>query len=206
MTTITLDNIGKRYGRDWIFRKVNYHFTQGKSYAILGPNGSGKSTLMQLIAYNQSPSEGLVKFSDNNKSIEADDVFQHISICAPYLQLIEEFTLAEQLRFHFSFKKAIDGISDNEIMALLGLQKHEHKQIRHFSSGMKQRVKLATSVFSDVPVVLLDEPATNLDAQGVAWYQELLEKYQKGRILIISSNRLEEYEMCGEKMNISEFR
>ncbi len=165
MTTITLDNIGKRFGRDWIFRKINYQFISGKNYAVLGPNGSGKSTLLQLIACNQSPTEGAVRFSSNAANINADDIFRYISICAPYLQLIEEFTLSEQLRFHFSFKKSMDGMKENEIIELLGFQQHARKQIRHFSSGMKQRVKIALTVLSDTAVILLDEPATNLDVQ-----------------------------------------
>ena len=213
MTTITLENTGKRYGRDWIFRKINYQFSQGKSYALLGPNGSGKSTLLQLIAGNQSPTEGAVKFYRNNQIIETEDVFRHISICAPYMQLIEEFTLMEQLRFHFSFKTGMSGIERmsgktgiERICGILGLERHADKQIRHFSSGMKQRVKLCLAVLSEVPVVLLDEPATNLDEAGVKWYKDLLKNYLNDRLLIISSNRLEEYEMCGERILVEEYK
>lgn len=216
MTTITLENTGKRYGRDWIFRKINYQFSQGKSYALLGPNGSGKSTLLQLIAGNQSPTEGAVKFYRNNQIIETEDVFRHISLCAPYMQLIEEFTLMEQLRFHFSFKTGMSGMTGIERMSgktgiericgILGLERHADKQIRHFSSGMKQRVKLCLAVLSEVPVVLLDEPATNLDEAGVKWYKDLLKNYLNDRLLIISSNRLEEYEMCGERILVEEYK
>lgn len=216
MTTITLENTGKRYGRDWIFRKINYQFSQGKSYALLGPNGSGKSTLLQLIAGNQSPTEGAVKFYRNNQIIETEDAFRHISLCAPYMQLIEEFTLMEQLRFHFSFKTGMSGMTGIERMSgktgiericgILGLERHADKQIRHFSSGMKQRVKLCLAVLSEVPVVLLDEPATNLDEAGVKWYKDLLKNYLNDRLLIISSNRLEEYEMCGERILVEEYK
>jgi len=206
MTTITLDNIGKRFGNDWIFRRVNFQFSSGKAYAILGPNGSGKSTLLQLASGYQTPTEGAVKFSNGTGTIDAEDIFNKISLCAPYLQLIEEFTLTEQLRFHFSFKKMLNGFSEAAIIDLLGLQAHSSKQMRHFSSGMKQRVKLCLAILSDVPAVLLDEPATNLDEQGIEWYKNLIEKHQKGRLLIVSSNRLEEYEMCAERFNVTDCR
>jgi len=206
MTTITLENIGKRFGYEWIFRKVNFQFSSGKTYALLGPNGSGKSTLLQLIACYQSPTEGKVKFSNGMNKIDTEEVFSQISLCAPYMQLIEEFTLWEQLRFHFSFKKTIEGMNEDAIIELLGLHMHINKQIRYFSSGMKQRVKLCLAVLTDVPVILLDEPATNLDEHGMKWYKQLLDKYIKGRLLIISSNRNEEYELCKEQIHLTDYK
>jgi ABC-type multidrug transport system ATPase subunit len=203
---ITLDNAGKRYNRDWVFRKLTYHFESGKSFALLGPNGSGKSTLIQIIACNQSPTEGTVQFTDGDKKIAVEDVFQHISLCAPYMQLIEEFTLAEQLSFHFNFKPAIEGFTVENVVQLLGMEKHARKQIRYFSSGMKQRVKLCLSLLTDVPVILLDEPATNLDEAGIAWYHQLVSDYLKDRLLIVSSNRVEEYEMCGQRVLLTEYK
>lgn len=204
--TITLEQVGKRYGRDWIFRKLSCRFEPGHTYAILGPNGSGKSTLIQLIACNQTPTEGSVTFSNGTAKIETEDVFQSLSLCAPYMQLIEEFTLEEQLRFHFNFKTALDGMKAESMIELMGLGKHARKQIRYFSSGMKQRVKLCLAMLTDVPVVLLDEPATNLDESGMQWYKQLLENYTKNRILIVSSNRNEEYEMCGARIFLTDYK
>ncbi|MDZ4844060.1 MAG: ABC transporter ATP-binding protein [Chitinophagales bacterium] len=204
--TITLDSAGKRYNRDWVFRKLTYRFASGNAYALLGPNGSGKSTLLQIIACSQSPSEGSVQFSNDNTTIATEDVFRHITLCAPYMQLIEEFTLAEQLQFHFSFKKAVQQLSVQQIIALLGMEQHAQKEIRYYSSGMKQRVKLCLALLTDASVLLLDEPATNLDEAGILWYRQLVRDYLNERLLIISSNRMEEYEMCGERILLSEYK
>jgi len=206
MITITLENIGKRFSHEWIFRRVNLQFSSGKSYAVLGPNGSGKSTLLQLIANNQSPTEGKLTFSNGENIVSSDDVFSQISLCAPYMQLIEEFTLREQFHFHFSFKKALEGFDEDAIQEMLGLRQHLNKQIRYFSSGMKQRVKLCLSILSDVPVVLLDEPATNLDENGIEWYKALLKNHINGRLLIISSNRKEEYALCEEQILLTDYK
>jgi len=203
---ITLDSAGKRYNRDWVFRKLTYRFASGNAYALLGPNGSGKSTLLQIIACSQSPSEGSVQFSNDNTTIATEDVFRHITLCAPYMQLIEEFTLAEQLQFHFSFKKAVQQLSVQQIIALLGMEQHAQKEIRYYSSGMKQRVKLCLALLTDASVLLLDEPATNLDEAGILWYRQLVRDYLNERLLIISSNRMEEYEMCGERILLSEYK
>src|SRR5690606_35336190 len=97
---IELENIGRRFNREWIFKKVNYTFEQGNSYAVLGANGSGKSTLLQVISGSLSPSEGKISFLNEGKSIDAELIFKHISLAAPYLELIEEFTLTELIRFH----------------------------------------------------------------------------------------------------------
>jgi len=133
-------------------------------------------------------------------------VLRHITLCAPYMQLIEEFTLAEQLQFHFSFKKAVQQLSVQQIIALLGMEQHAQKEIRYYSSGMKQRVKLCLALLTDASVLLLDEPATNLDEAGILWYRQLVRDYLNERLLIISSNRMEEYEMCGERILLSEYK
>jgi len=218
---ITLIDAGKRFNRDWIFRRLSYEFIQGQSYAITGPNGSGKSTLLQAIGGAIAISEGRALYyheaaahaneavhSDTGiqKIIPHDRVFCYISIAAPYLELIEEMTVTEFLHFHQSFKPLLPGPSIHKIIERVGLEKASHKQIRYYSSGMKQRVKLAQAIFSDTPVVLLDEPCTNLDTEGIALYRQLVSEYCMDRLVIVSSNDLQEYAFCREKINIMEYK
>jgi ABC-type multidrug transport system ATPase subunit len=215
---ITLIDAGKRFNRDWIFRHLHYEFTGAKTYAITGPNGSGKSTLLQAIAGAMTISEGAAKYevsmtgpehrslSEHPGIIPSEKVFQYISIAAPYLELIEEMTLTEFMQFHQSFKPFLPGISIETIISLFGLESAAGKQIRYFSSGMKQRVKLAQAIFSDTPVVLLDEPCTNLDAEGIALYRQLVGEYCSGRLLIVSSNDVQEYDFCEEILNIMDYK
>ena len=221
---ITLIDAGKRFNRDWIFRHLHYQFHIGRSYAITGPNGSGKSTLLQAIAGAIEISEGRAEFhlADNTKpdpggsskseplgsgtTIPSDQAYKYLSLSAPYLELIEEMTLTEFLQFHQAFKPFLPGHMIPEIISRLGLGSAAHKQIRYFSSGMKQRVKLAQSIFSDTPIVLLDEPCTNLDADGVALYRQLIREYGEGRLLIVSSNDRQEYDFCGETIHIMDYK
>lgn len=204
--TISLENTGKRYNYEWIFRGLTAEFTTGNAYAILGPNGSGKSTLLQIIAGALSHSSGKIKYSLGQKEIPIEDLFLHIALSAPYLELVEELTLTEFLGFHRKFKPFLPGLTIPEIIERTGLEKAAHKQIRHFSSGMKQRVKLAQAIFSDVPVVLLDEPCTNLDAEGVALYRRLVAGHCGGRLLIVSSNDEQEYRMCKERIQMTDYK
>ena len=203
---ITLTDAGKRFNRDWIFRHLNYEFVEGMTYAITGPNGSGKSTLLQIIAGAMASSEGGIHYLLEKQDLPADALYKYISITAPYLELIEEMTVLEFLRFHQSFKPFQTSLDTRKIISIIGLDSAAQKQIRYYSSGMKQRVKLAQAIFSDVPVVLLDEPCTNLDVDGVSLYRQLVRDYCGGRLVIVSSNDLQEYEFCEKRIDMIHYR
>ena len=210
---VRLVNVGKRFNREWIFRHCSYNFHSGKTYAITGPNGSGKSTLLQVIAGATLHNEGTVEFKTkqretNNEKQETrnEQHYTNISIAAPYLELIEEMTANEMLNFHSKFKPLIQSISIEEILKIVGLENAINKQIRYFSSGMKQRLKLAQAFFSNTPVLLLDEPTTNLDADGIALYQNLISNYTKDKLVIVSSNVKEEYGFCEEVIKIGNYK
>ena len=204
--TISLSDCGKRFNRDWIFRHFNHQFETGRSYAITGPNGSGKSTLLQVLGASMMINEGRIDFTHNGKSITSDEVYLQMSICAPYLELIEEMTLVELLDFHKGFKPFLPGISTETIIEAISLQKAVKKQIRHYSSGMRQRVKLAQCIFSDVPLILLDEPCTNLDKTGIDLYHSLIHTYCSDRLVVVSSNDEVEYDFCQEKVNLNDYK
>lgn len=203
---ISLTNLGKRFNREWVFRNLNYQFETGNHYAITGPNGSGKSTLLQIISGSAIFNEGSISYLENDKPFEQEKIFQEISFAAPYLDLIEEMSLIEFFSFHQSMKGWLTPLDSKEIIYLSSLENAAHKQIRYYSSGMKQRVKLAQAIFSNVPVVLLDEPLTNLDADGVSMYNELIEKYCKSRLVIVSSNDSKEYSFCNEIIDIRNYK
>ncbi|WP_078829969.1 ABC transporter ATP-binding protein [Sediminibacterium ginsengisoli] len=203
---IVLTDAGKRFNRDWIFRRATCAFEQGKSYAITGPNGSGKSTLLQVIAGSMNPSEGKVDYSRDGNIISSEQVFRELAIAAPYLEIIEEMTAREFLTFHSSFKPFINGLSVDQALDIVNLSGAADKQIRYYSSGMKQRVKLAQAIFPDLPIVLLDEPCTNLDVSGYELYYDLLHTYCKDKLVIVCSNDPQEYRFCSEVLSISDYK
>src|SRR6478735_9114954 len=196
MMKISLSEAGKRFNRDWIFRKFNYSFESGNAYAITGANGSGKSTLLQVIGGAMSLSSGSIDFHVNNKVIDPDLAFRQVSMAAPYMELIEEMTAIEFLEFHSKFKPFLPGKNVTGILHEVQLATAINKQIRYYSSGMKQRVKLAQAIFSDTPCILLDEPCTNLDIDGINLYKQLVEAYTRDRMMIVSSNDIQEYGFC----------
>lgn len=203
---IQLTDAGKRFRFDWIFRGLSYAFQPGQRYALLGPNGSGKSTLMKVLSGHLSLSKGKIIFQENQRVLEPEQVYQRVSYAAPYIELIEEFTLAETLDFHIRLKPLLPGFSPEQLYELLDLPRARHKELRFFSSGMKQRVKLTLAVCSDTPVLLLDEPTTNLDVQAVAWFKRLVERYAGERLLVIASNDPGDLELCREQLSILDYK
>lgn len=203
---IQLDKAAKRYNRDWIFRNLTYTFQQGRSYAITGPNGSGKSTLLQVLSASVSVNEGICNYYRGENILPSEKIFRHLVVCAPYMELVEEFTLIEFLKFHQSFKPFIKGVTTDSVISEIQLVGAKQKKISEFSSGMKQRIKLGQCIFSDVPVILLDEPCTNLDDAGIALFHQLINKYCSERLVIVSSNDKAEYDFCKEVINITDYK
>ena len=203
---IELKGAGKRFNREWIFRHADLDFNKGVAYAITGHNGSGKSTLLQSIGGMLQLSEGKILFHQNGNTLADEKVYQQISFCAPYLDVIEEMTLVEFLAFHSRFKAFINGLTIQRIIGIIDLEGAAQKQIRFYSSGMKQRVKLAQAILSDTAVVLLDEPCSNLDAKGIALYHSLIQEYCADRIVIVCSNDEVEYRFCQQRIEMQQFK
>ncbi|MCC9136263.1 ATP-binding cassette domain-containing protein [Pontibacter silvestris] len=202
---ISLSNLGKRYNYEWIFRNLTYTFKPGTSYAILGHNGSGKSTLLTILAGYNLHSEGDITYTEKDKTVAPETAFRHLSLTAPYMELVEEFTLLEMLDFHTRFKPLRLSLTNQQLVERMGLQKARNKFVKDFSSGMKQRLKLGLAIYSDTSLLLLDEPTTNLDQEGISWYQEHVEQNKKDRLIIVGSNISHEYAFCDQQLNITDF-
>ncbi len=204
---ITLKNTEKRFNNDIIFKGVNYTFSTNNGYAVLGSNGSGKSTLLKLLSTNAMATKGEITYTINNTVIEDSDVPMYVSIAAPYMDLIEEMTPTELLNFYRKFKPLKNQLSNEVFIENLNLKNIANKQISNFSSGMKQRMKLALAILSDTPILLLDEPTSNLDASGVEWYKQLLKDNIKDRIVVVCSNhQTDEYFTCNETLLIEDYK
>lgn len=203
--TIDLQDAGRRFNQEWIFRNFSYQFNSAGKYAILGPNGSGKSTLLSVILGSLAPSEGSIIYSDGDV-IPVEKIYTQLSFAAPYLDLVEEFSLQETIEFHFKFKSYYPGLSAAGVLDLLGLAKSQDKPLKYFSSGMKQRTKLALACCTDAPLLLLDEPTSNLDMQGIGWYHELIRDFTADKLVLVGSNQETEYSFCENLISITDYK
>ena len=203
---IQLENVSKRFNKEWIFKNLDLEIRESQNISITGPNGSGKSTLLLIIAGFLLPTEGRVKYNLSRKLIAAEEIYKYLSLVSPSMTLPEDFTLNEFLNFHFKFKKLKSRQDIKELPGIFKLESSKNKYIKNFSTGMKQRLKLGVALYADTPLLLLDEPATNLDKFGMDWYFQEIEKVIQEKMIFVCSNRSEEYAFCKRKLNILDYK
>ena len=204
---ISIHNAGKKFGTDWIFRKLDLEINAADKIAILGLNGSGKSTLLQALSGYLTLNEGTMSFTLNGQPVDSEIMYRYCSYASPYLELIEDFTLAELITHTQIYKPFINALSVKEVIELSGLSEHQHKFIHQFSSGMKQRLKLTLAILADAPVLLLDEPTSNLDVQVIQWYQTMIQNYAQDKTIIVCSNSIkEEYHFCSKTILMEDYK
>lgn len=203
---IIVKNLSKRFNREWIFKDLSYQFSSPNTYALIGPNGSGKSTLLQILWGQMLASQGSISYENEGRELPTDQVYKHIAIATPYMDLIDEFTLIEMVRFHFKFKKTRNNLRLEELIDLIELPHAKDKMISNFSSGMKQRLKLGLAFYSQADALFLDEPTTNLDRKSVDWYQKHREQLPDKTLVLIASNQEHEYPVNAQKVDILAYK
>lgn len=204
---ISLNNLGKKYINEWIFKDLTYEINSSDKLVILGSNGSGKSTLLQAIASYLIPTKGEVSWRIGQEKIADEKIYRSLSMASPYMELIEDFTLEELVEHQQKFKPYTKNISVKEVISLMQLDHAAKKYLRNYSSGMRQRVKLGLAILADCPVLLLDEPCTNLDAAAVLWYQEMIKQHALHKTIIVCSNTVkEEYAFCNTTLEVEKFK
>jgi len=209
---IILQDVAKHFGpagseREVVLQGLTLTFPPGSRTAVLGPNGSGKSTLLQLVGGVTAPTHGRIEHRMGGGTVRQEDLYRHVGIAAPYLGLYEDLTMREAVSFHARFKSLLDGIGTEDMANIASLGHALEKPVLHFSSGMKQRLKLSLAILSDTPLLLLDEPASNLDAGAVSWFRDLLARHVGDRTLIIASNRQPaEHNLCTNVVEVERWK
>lgn len=198
---ISVKRLSHHFNFNYLFKDVSIEIEAGKPLAVLGANGTGKSTFLKLLLGQINAVEGEIKYTNQSDVVDVDSIVSKIALCSPAMELIEDFTLEEQLKFHFSLRPLREDVSIESIIEVLDFKKQKDKQLKHFSSGMLQRLKLALVFYSDVEVCLFDEPLSNLDERWMKWYHSEVEQI-KDRLIIVASNDPREYSFCTEQLEL----
>ncbi len=188
----------------YIFRDLNFTISSGDIFSITGPNGSGKSTLLRIINCNLRHSSGNIQYFIGEKNIEADNFYKYSSFVAPYLNLYEEFTPLELIQFIVKIKgKKFDRELVNQLLSAFNIYHRRNDLIRTFSSGMKQRLKFVIALSVPSRVLLLDEPTSNLDHQGITIvFNKIFDYQSNGNIVIIATNEDREKSICNKNISL----
>jgi ABC-type multidrug transport system ATPase subunit len=199
---IHTENLSKQFAGQVLYNGLNLDFHSPEKYVILGSNGSGKSTLLQMLLGYVAPSQGAIQYIHNGQKILDENIYKYLAFAAPYIELPEELTAVELVDFHFSQREKINDTTSLEILEKVGLLNAQSKYIKYYSSGMKQRLKLALAFYTHSQVLMLDEPCTNLDDEGIKIYHHLIETLTLNRMVIVASNQIEEYKFCERKLQV----
>lgn len=200
---VTAEAVTKKFNRRPVFADVSFEVVPGEVFGITGRNGSGKSTLLRIIGGLLSPSGGRMHYAMNGTALESDALHRHMGYAAPYLVLYEEFNAAENLALYARIRGM--HLTAGEIDAMLarvGLPTDRKDPIRDFSSGMKQRMKLLFAILHTPPLLLLDEPISNLDTEGMAVVYDIVAEYRKRGSVIIATNDEEDIAQCDRTFRV----
>lgn len=184
---VSVDGISKRYDYSWIINDWSYTFASGSLTGVTGRNGSGKSTMIKMLSGYLPPSKGEIVYEHQGNTYDATELYDKVSLVAPYTDLIREFTVKEMFAFHRSVRTLIDDLEYEQFSDIVQLPK-PRQQIQYYSSGMNQRLQLALHLLSATPLVLLDEPTSYLDKEAKQWTYDLIDTYRRDRTIILSSN------------------
>jgi len=205
MFTLKLSGIGKHYGETLLFKDISFELEQGDVLAITGWNGSGKSTLVRIIAGLVRPSAGQVEMFDNREPIAKESRRHFMGMVAPVLSLYDELTGLENMQFFSRVRGLASDRNDCvHIMGGLGITERGAKRCGDYSSGMKQRLKLAQALLHKPPLLLLDEPGSNLDSKGIKVVEGIISKQRQSGVTVIASNEKREADYADRVINLSE--
>jgi heme exporter protein A len=202
--SVILTGISKKFNRRAIFSGVEFSVDRGEVFGIVGRNGSGKSTLLRIIGGLLTPSAGSVSYRVNGTEVDRDELFSHVGYAAPYLTLFEEFSAEENIRIFADMRGLSRGDYDaQQLLRSVGLPDDRKDPIRAFSSGMKQRMKLIFATMHRPPLLLLDEPISNLDSDGVDTVYALVDDFRRSGSVIIATNDASDIARCDRTYSVT---
>jgi heme exporter protein A len=208
LISMTAHGLSKEFNRVAIFKDISFSLSSPASLSITGNNGAGKSTLSKIIAGLLSSTRGSIAYAVDGKQIEIEEFKHHIGFVSPYLNLYDEFTALENLQILSRIRTSAHyhDTRIKELLTLVGLWNRRDDMVGTFSSGMKQRLKYAFALLHNPALLILDEPTSNLDSEGVAVIRQIAQEHKKENILIIATNNTEEAGWCAQQIRIGVLR
>jgi len=204
---IVFSGIAKRFDERVVFRSVAGEAAPGEVLAVTGPNGSGKSTLLAILCGLLRPTKGSVRYlQTDDRELERSEWRQILGAVAPAMSLYEELDAMENLRF-FARVRGLRGADDHcrSCLERVGLDPGRRTLVAGFSTGMRQRLKIAQAMLHRPPVLFLDEPGSNLDPDGRSWLEGWVREEQAaGTTVVLATNDPREMEWGTRRVALAE--
>jgi len=203
MYSLIAQDLGKLFGSRKVFAGISFELKAGQSLAITGRNGTGKSTLLMLLLGLYHPTRGKVSYINDNQLLDDSGIRSCTSLVSPYLNLYDQLTGEENLTFLAALAGInVNGKQENELLTRVGLEGRGVDYVGTYSSGMKQRLKYAAALLKDPAYLFLDEPTSNLDAEGKQIVRQIISDRRDQSVIIIATNEEEEYTLADETIRL----
>lgn len=201
------EQIAQTFNNRRVWRNISLSVKNGETLGITGHNGSGKTTLLRVLAGILTPTKGTIRCMVEGELLQNEAIVRHVGFVAPYLNLYEEFSPLELLLLLTEMRG--DKFSEERAMKLLEhfrLEERRNEAIRSFSSGMKQRCKYLCALQHEPPLLILDEPMTNLDATGIEAVEVIIKAHQaSGGALLIATNDARDLALCSSTLAVTDY-
>ena len=198
------DQISHKFNKRTIFSNISFAVESCCSLVLIGPNGSGKTTLVKIICRLLRPTSGKLLIYQDSQVTDSHRLYSTVGLVGPYLQLYNNLTALENYTFFSRIRGLpVDVNFFRELMRQFGLKGREMDELRTYSSGMLQRAKYVMALIHRPEILILDEPTSNLDEEGVKIVYELIQKQRKDKILILATNEPEEFKFGDEQIVLS---
>jgi ABC-2 type transport system ATP-binding protein len=207
---IYANDLSKSFGSFRALDKINFEVKRGEIVGFLGPNGAGKSTTMRILTCFISPTSGTARVNGHDVFDEPLKVRESLGYLPQRAPLYLEMSVIEYLRFAGDLRH-LDAEAfrrrAKSVVEVCGLAQVLGKEIRHLSHGYRQRVGLAQALIHDPPILILDEPTSDLDPNEKAEFLDYLKQIGKERTVMLSTHNLAEVEAsCARALIVSRGR
>lgn len=200
---VSADNLIKRFGKATAVDGLNFAISSGETVALWGPNGAGKTTALRCLL-GVLPFEGTITVGGKSSLTESKMVRQQIGYVPQEVRLHSDLTVRESIAFYARLRRVSTDRSTT-LMVEWDLTEIAEKRVGDLSGGMKQRLALAIALLSDPPILLLDEPTSNLDVYTRHEFWTALEDLKKaGKTLIFCTHRLDEIFRLADRVIVME--
>lgn len=195
-----------RFGRKVLFRNLSFSIADGEVVAVTGANGSGKSTLVKIMAGLLRPYKGEIELNVGGKRIPFEERALLTGLVAPYLNVYDGFSLRENLQFIARARTLPEAATRiPEVIEQVQLKASADAYVQTYSSGMRQRARFAAALLANPPILLLDEPTSNLDETGKRMVWEVIRAAKAdGKLVIVATNEADEAAKCDRRIAVAE--
>jgi heme exporter protein A len=196
---LIISNLSHSFDEREVFKSINFAF-DGARLAVTGQNGSGKSTLLKIMTGLLTPTGGEFAFEIDGVKLDHDSIRDFAGLAAPDINLYNELTVRENLRFLAAARGCKCNISN--VLSEVGLLDRENDPIGDLSTGLRRRACIAAALLHDPSILLLDEPSTNLDENGIEMLHEVIERQSQKGIVVLATNDPNEAALCDERLGL----